>query len=99
MVAVNARLTNMVISRLHKADEGDIIVPQRKLTILGTSIWLADDPDLVELPRDHEHRIIELCAKLVPLVRKTDVHSTWYAIRPLIAQGGAKDAQEISRDF
>ncbi len=99
MVAVNARLTNMVISRLHKADEGDIIVPQRKLTILGTSIWLADDPDLVEFPRDHEHRIIELCAKLVPLVRKTDVHSTWYAIRPLIAQGGTKDAQEISRDF
>ena len=23
----------------------------------------------------------------------------WYAVRPLIAQGGAKDAQEISRDF
>jgi glycerol-3-phosphate dehydrogenase len=99
MVAVNARLTNMVINRLHKADEGDIIVPQRKLTILGTSIWLADDPDLVELPRDHEHRIIELCAKLVPAVNKTEIHSIWYAVRPLIAQGGTKDAQEISRDF
>jgi len=99
MVAVNARLTNMVINRLHKADEGDIIVPQRKLTILGTSIWLADDPDLVELPRDHEYRIIELCAKLVPAVNKTKIHSMWYAVRPLIAQGEAKDAQEISRDF
>ena len=99
MVAVNARLTNMVINRLHKADEGDIIVPQRKLTILGTSIWLADDPDLVELPRDHEYRIIELCAKLVPAVNKTEIHSMWYAVRPLIAQGEAKDAQEISRDF
>ena len=36
MVAVNTRLTNMVINRLHKAGEGDIIVPQRQLTILGT---------------------------------------------------------------
>jgi glycerol-3-phosphate dehydrogenase len=99
MVAVNTRLTNMVINRLHKAGEGDIIVPQRQLTILGTSIWLADDPDLVELPRDHEKRIIELCAKLVPRVKKIDVHSTWYAIRPLIAMGQTDNPLEISRDF
>ena len=99
LVAVNTRLTNMVINRLHKADEGDIIVPQRQLTILGTSIWLADDPDLVELPRDHEHKIIESCAKLVPLLKNTGVHSTWYAIRPLIALPQTRDPLEISRDF
>jgi len=99
MVALNTRLTNMVINRLHKAGEGDIIVPQRNLTILGTSIWLADDPDLVELPRDHEHRLIELCAKLVPRVKKADVHSTWYAIRPLIALSQTGNPLEISRDF
>jgi len=99
MVAVNTRLTNMVINRLHKAGEGDIIVPQRQLTILGTSIWLADDPDLVEMPRDHENRIIELCAQLVPAVKKADVHSTWYAIRPLIAMAQTNDPLEISRDF
>jgi glycerol-3-phosphate dehydrogenase len=99
MVAVNGRLTNMVINRLHKADEGDIIVPQRQLTILGTSIWLADDPDLVELPRDHPHRIIELCAKLVPLIKNTGVHAAWCAIRPLIALSQTGDPLEISRDF
>ena len=99
MVAVNTRLTNMVINRLHKAGEGDIIVPQRQLTILGTSIWLADDPDLVEMPRDHESRIIELCATLVPAVKKANVYSTWYAIRPLIATAQTNDPLEISRDF
>jgi len=52
MVAVNTRLTNMVINRLHKAGEGDIIVPQRQLTILGTSIWLADDPDATAQTND-----------------------------------------------
>jgi glycerol-3-phosphate dehydrogenase len=99
MVAVNTRLTNMVINRLHKAGEGDIIVPQRQLTILGTSIWLADDPDLVELPRDHERRIIELCATLVPAVKNANVHSAWYAIRPLIAMAQTNNPLEISRDF
>ena len=99
MVALEGRLTNMVINRLHKADEGDIIVPQRNLTILGTSIWLSDDPDDVELPRDHGPRIIKLCADLVPAVKKTNVHSTWYAVRPLIAQEQAQDPVEISRDF
>ncbi len=99
MVAVNARLTNMVINRLHKAGEGDIIVPQRKLTILGTSIWLSDDPDAVELPKDHGPRLIELGAKLVPAVKKAKIHSMWYAVRPLIAQAEAKDPQDISRDF
>jgi glycerol-3-phosphate dehydrogenase len=99
MVALDGRLTNMVINRLHKADEGDIIVPQRNLTILGTSIWLSDDPDAVDLSRDHGPRIIKLCAELVPAVKKTNVHSTWYAVRPLIAQEQAKDPLEISRDF
>ena len=99
MVAVNTRLTHMVINRLHKAGQGDIIVPQRHLTILGTSIWLADDPDLVELPRDHGNRIIGLCAKLVPAVKKANVHSTWFAIRPLIAAAQTNDPLEISRDF
>jgi glycerol-3-phosphate dehydrogenase len=89
----------MVINRLHKAGQGDIIVPQRHLTILGTSIWLADDPDLVELPRDHGNRIIGLCAKLVPAVKKGKVHSTWFAIRPLIAAAQTNDPLVISRDF
>ena len=99
MVAVNARLTNMVINRLHNAGEGDIIVPQRHLSILGTSIWLTDDPDQVKLPRDHEQKMIDLCARLVPAVKKTAVHSTWFAIRPLMAGTRKNDPYAISRDF
>jgi glycerol-3-phosphate dehydrogenase len=99
MVAVNSRLTNMVINRLQKAGEGDIIVPQRQLTILGTSIWLAEDPDLVEMRRDHQNRLIELCAQLVPAVKKADLHSSWHAIRPLIASAQTNNPLDISRDF
>jgi glycerol-3-phosphate dehydrogenase len=99
MVAVNARLTNMVINRLHQAGEGDIIVPQRELSILGTTLWLAEDPDTIELPSDHAQQIMELCAQMVPAVKDADIRSVWCASRPLIKQTQAKEPQQISRTF
>lgn len=99
MVAVNARLTNMVINRLHPADEGDIIVPQRGLSLLGTSLWLTDDPDAVHLPSEHVQKMVALCSRLVPAVKDTPVHSAWYAVRPLIGNADTGHPQMISRTF
>jgi len=99
MVAVDARLTNMVISRLHKAGEGDIIVPQRELTVLGTTLWLTEDPDVIKLPPDHVQKIMELCAQMVPAIKETAIRSVWCASRPLIEQKQAKEPQQISRTF
>jgi glycerol-3-phosphate dehydrogenase len=53
MVSVRGRPTQRVINRLQPAGEGDIIVPQRLLSILGTTAWLAEDPDSVTVPEDH----------------------------------------------
>jgi glycerol-3-phosphate dehydrogenase len=99
MVAVNARLTNMIINRLHQAGEGDIIVPQRELSILGTTLWLAEDPDAIKLPSDHARQIMELCAQMVPAVKDAAIRSVWCASRPLIKQTQAKEPQQISRTF
>ena len=99
MVAVNARLTNMVINRLHQAGEGDIIVPQRELSVLGTTLWLAEDPDVIKLPPGHVQKIRKLCAQMVPAVKETAIRSVWCASRPLIQQKQAKEPQQISRTF
>jgi glycerol-3-phosphate dehydrogenase len=99
MVAVEGRVTNMVINRLHPAGEGDIIIPQRRQSLLGTTLWLANDPDVVSPPADQRRRIVDLCGRMVPAVREKPVRSLWWAVRPLMAEGGAKDAQAISRDF
>ena len=84
IAAVSGRLTNMVINRLHKAGEGDIIVPQRELSVLGTTLWLAKDPDRIELPVDHVQKIRDLCSQMVPAVKKAAIRSAWCASRPLI---------------
>ncbi len=99
MVSVRKRLTHKVINRLHPADDADIIVPQRNLTILGTSAWLAKDPDSVELPRDHIERIISTCAEMMPPVGRLPVHAAWSASRPLIVRDPAEDPARISRTF
>ncbi|MFC1884381.1 FAD-dependent oxidoreductase [Thermodesulfobacteriota bacterium] len=99
MVAVGRRMTNMVINRMHPAGEGDIIVPQRGLSVLGTSLWLTDDPDKVELPKEHIDRMIENCSRMVPAIRDIPVKASWSAARPLIQDKKASSPQQISRTF
>ena len=100
MVALAGRLTDMVINHLHPAAEADIVVPQRKQTIVGTSLWLADHPDEDHAPPDHGPRMIESTAKLVPAVARARVKATWSASRPLIDDGAEHDApQQLSRTF
>ncbi len=99
MVSVAGRLTEMVVNRLHPADDGDIIVPQRNLSVLGTSAWLADDPDRIEIPADHVRRITRLCARMVPKAADLPIHATWSAARPLIVPDENAEPTKISRSF
>jgi glycerol-3-phosphate dehydrogenase len=99
IVALEGRLTNMVINRMHKAAEADVIVPQRRLSLLGSTLWLEREPDAVKLPPGQVEKIVNTCAGMVPSVLNAKYRTIWWASRPLIAQRGAKDPQQISRTF
>jgi glycerol-3-phosphate dehydrogenase len=99
MVCVAPRLTHMVINRLHPADDGDIVVPQRQMSVLGTTAWLAEDPDDIELPADHIQKVVKLCAGLVPRVAALPVRAAWMASRPVIVEDHRADPTKISRTF
>lgn len=99
LLALRGRLCNMVINRLHPSGDGDIIVPQRGLSIVGTSSWVVDDPDDLSLPEDHVRNMYEQGAKMVPLVRQVPFRAAWSAARPLIGPRGADTGRELSRTF
>ena len=105
MVALSGRLTRLALNRLQPAGEGDIIVPQRRLTVVGTSLWLADEPDQLRLPEGHVQRMIALGALLVPAVAEAPIRAAWCAPRPLIddgepsTTGPVSGPQQISRTF
>jgi len=99
MFSVSGRLTNMVINRLQPAGQGDILVPQRNLTVIGTTVWLADDPDQVALPGEHVQRLRKLAARLMPAVAEAPLHAAWCASRPLVQSDGQHNPLRISRGF
>jgi glycerol-3-phosphate dehydrogenase len=99
MVSIAGRLTHMVINRLHPAGEGDITVPQRNLTIIGTTAWLAKNPENVQTPQDHIQRLRSLGSRLLPAVLDAPVHAAWTASRPLLDAPGNDDPMRMSRGF
>jgi glycerol-3-phosphate dehydrogenase len=99
LVAVRGRHANMVVSRLHPSSDGDIVVPQRGLSIIGTSSWLADDPDDLSVPEDHVRLMRHEGARLLPSLRLAEVRAAWSAARPLIGDRGAGSGRELSRTF
>jgi glycerol-3-phosphate dehydrogenase len=100
LLALRGRLCNMVINRLHKSGDGDIVVPQRGLSVVGTSSWTVENPDDLGVPRDHVQKMYEEGARLIPAVKRAEFRAAWSAARPLIGSRGEADTgRELSRTF
>jgi glycerol-3-phosphate dehydrogenase len=100
LLALRGRLCNMVVNRLHPAGDGDIVVPMRGLSVVGTSSWVVDDPDALDVPDDHVERMYAEGARLIPAVARAEFRAAWSAARPLIgSRGEAESGRELSRTF
>jgi len=101
MVAVRGRLCNMVLNRMTPSGDGDIIVPQRGLSVIGTSSWVVDDPDDLGLPKDHIQKMYDEGGMMLPMVKEVPFRAAWAAARPLIGprKADADTGRELSRTF
>ena len=98
MVAVRRRLCNMIVSHLHPPGDGDIIVPQRGLSIIGSTQWETDHPDGVRTPEDDVEWLLARADDLMPGFSSEAYHAAWTAVRPLAGRSGA-GGRGLSRDF
>jgi glycerol-3-phosphate dehydrogenase len=98
MVTVRWRLNNMVMNRLNKPSDGDIVVPQRATSIIGTTSWAVSDPDLIPVPQEHVDRMIAQGEKMLPAIANIPMRGVMAVARPLISKGGV-DEREVSRTF
>jgi glycerol-3-phosphate dehydrogenase len=99
LVAVTGRFCGRVLNRLHKPADGDIIVPQRGLSVVGTTSWVVDDPDVPPVPADHVAKMYAEGARLVPALTAAPQRAAWSAVRPLVGGGAAATGRELSRTF
>lgn len=102
MLAFTRRATDAVISRLHPPGDGDILVPQRRLSIIGSTQRLAEDPDDVSVRPEDRAFLRGSGAEMVPALRDADEAAAWAAPRPLAGRVSGStegDLRGLSRDF
>jgi glycerol-3-phosphate dehydrogenase len=96
MVAMNHRLVNTVVNRCQMPADGDIIVPIRTVSVVGTTDQNTDDPDDETVHQDEVDAMLTEGDKLVPGLRNARALRVWAGVRPLFED--AKADGSASRD-
>ncbi|NPV85238.1 MAG: FAD-dependent oxidoreductase [Anaerolineae bacterium] len=97
MVAYDQRLCNRVINRLNEPGDGDIIVPQRRMVVIGTTSFEVDEVDYIPVFEDQVQMMRECAIQLIPAVAATRQRGAFMAARPLI--GSSASGRSIARTF
>ena len=96
MIAMNHRLVNTVINRCQMPTDGDILVPIRTVSVIGTTDEHTDDPDDHTVQRSEVDTMLDDGEKLVPGFRQARALRVWTGVRPLFED--AKSAETDTRD-
>ncbi|QQO11274.1 FAD-dependent oxidoreductase [Breznakiella homolactica] len=97
MVAVEGRAANAVVSRLRHPGDGDIIVPQRRLSIIGTTQRKVENPDGLLPPREEIEFLLSAADEMLPGFSKQPFRAAWCAARPLAGRSDGSE-RSLSRD-
>jgi glycerol-3-phosphate dehydrogenase len=101
MIAMNHRLVNTVINRCTMPADGDILVPIRTVSAIGTTDIRAADPDEIPVTQDEVDRMLDDGERLVPGLRGARALRVWSGVRPLFqdekAGEGTVDTRDVSR--
>lgn len=97
MVAYDQRVSQRVINRLCKPDDGDIIIPQRRMAVIGTTSFEVLEVDYIPVTDDQVQLMHQRAAELIPALKNAGVRGTYMSARPLI--GGLMSGRSLSRTF
>jgi glycerol-3-phosphate dehydrogenase len=100
MIAMNHRLVNTVINRCTMPADGDILVPIRTVSVIGTTDIRAADPDELPVTQAEVEQMLDDGERLVPGFRDARALRVWAGVRPLFQDarvGEVKDTRDVSR--
>jgi glycerol-3-phosphate dehydrogenase len=98
MVAMNHLLVNTVVNRCAMPADGDIIVPARTVSVIGTTDVKVADPDEWEITRDEVQKMLDAGENLVPGFRSARALRVWGGVRPLYQEKAAgADTRDVTR--
>jgi glycerol-3-phosphate dehydrogenase len=97
MIAMNHRLVNTVVNRCKPPSDGDIIVPIRTVSVIGTTDVRVADPDELEVTQAEIDEMLDEGEKLVPGFRRARALRVWAGARPLYTSDDVLDTRDVSR--
>lgn len=99
MIAMNHRLVNTVVNRCQMPTDGDIIVPIRTVSVIGTTDQHTDDPDDHTIDQNEVDQMLDDGEKLVPGFRSARALRVWTGVRPLFedAKQSDTDTRDVTR--
>jgi len=97
MVAIADRLVERPINRMNVPGDGDIVLPQRRMVVIGTTSYQVDDVDYVPVIPEQIEMMCERGGELIPAILSGKTRGIYTSSRPLI--GKASTARSIARTF
>lgn len=99
MIAMNHRLVNTVINRCQMPTDGDILVPIRTVSVIGTTDVHTEDADDHTVLETEVDTMLDDGEKLVPGFRQARALRVWTGVRPLFedAKASDTDTRDVTR--
>ena len=100
MIAMNHRLVNTVINRCTMPADGDILVPIRTVSVIGTTDIRSAEPDELPVTQEEVDQMLDDGERLVPGFREARALRVWAGARPLFQDekaGEVADTRDVSR--
>jgi len=97
MVAFDTRYTERAINRLNLPGDGDIVLPQRRMVVVGTTSFEAEDVNYIPVLEEQVAEMVKRGAELIPALATARVRGTYMSSRPLVGSG--TQARSIARTF
>jgi glycerol-3-phosphate dehydrogenase len=97
MVAYDRRLVERSINRLNKPGDGDIVLPQRRMVVVGTTSYSVDNLDYVPVIEEQIDQMLEQGSEMIPSIRQANPRGVYTATRPLV--GAGTSGRSIARTF
>jgi glycerol-3-phosphate dehydrogenase len=99
MLITNGRVTQRVINRCRRPSDGDILVPNGPVSILGTTSVRSEQLDNFEVTPREVSLLIGEISRMVPVIKETRLIRAYAGIRPLVLPEEKEDDRAISRGF
>jgi glycerol-3-phosphate dehydrogenase len=97
MVAYDQRFCERAINRLCPPADGDIVLPQRRMMVVGTTSFEVEDVDYVPITDEQIQKMLDRGSDLIPGIRQAKMRGAYMATRPLIGSGTS--GRSIARTF